>query len=125
MRGAAFFQLALRLRTHLVPRFLYKDSLVKSYMKAPRSQTTHQFRRHRYVNAVALQNAVLCADCEMVSDSSHDSCLVCGSRSLFNIAGIVGGALHNRESQRTEGGLTEEYGFWRKWVYFPGIIARD
>jgi hypothetical protein len=44
-------------------------------------------------SSVALQNAVLCAECEVVSDSPHDSCLVCGSRSLFNIAHIFGGKL--------------------------------
>ena len=49
--------------------------------------------RGRVLNAVALQNAVLCAECEVVSDSPHDSCLVCGSRSLFNIAHIFGGKL--------------------------------
>jgi len=47
----------------------------------------------RFLNAVALQNAVLCAECEVVSDSPHDICLVCGSRSLFNIARIFGGNL--------------------------------
>ena len=47
----------------------------------------------RCVNAVALQNAVLCAECEVVSDSPHDTCLVCGSRSLFNIARMFGGNL--------------------------------
>jgi len=40
----------------------------------------------RVLNAVALQNAVLCAECDVVSDSPSDTCLVCGSRSLFNIA---------------------------------------
>jgi hypothetical protein len=49
--------------------------------------------RGRVLNAVALQNAVLCAECEVVSDSPHDTCLVCGSRSLFNIARIFGGKL--------------------------------
>ena len=49
--------------------------------------------RGRVLNAVALQNAVLCAECDVVSDSPHDHCLVCGSRSLFNIARIVGGNL--------------------------------
>ena len=44
----------------------------------------------RRVNAVALQNAVLCAECEVVSDSPHDTCLMCGSRSLFNIARLFG-----------------------------------
>jgi hypothetical protein len=47
----------------------------------------------RPLNAVALQNAVLCAECDVVSDSPHDSCLVCGSPSLFNIAHLFGGKL--------------------------------
>src|SRR5713226_496733 len=47
----------------------------------------------RALNAVALQNAVLCAECDVVSDSPHDQCLVCGSRSLFNIARMFGGNL--------------------------------
>jgi hypothetical protein len=45
------------------------------------------------LNAVALQNAVLCAECDVVSDSPHDTCLVCGSRSLVNIARIFGGKI--------------------------------
>ena len=49
--------------------------------------------RGRVLNAVALQNAVLCAECDVVSDSPHDICLVCGSRSLFNIARMFGGNL--------------------------------
>jgi hypothetical protein len=49
--------------------------------------------RSRCLNAVALQNAVLCAECDVVSDSPHDTCLVCGSRSLFNIARMFGGTL--------------------------------
>jgi len=47
----------------------------------------------RVLNAVALQNAVLCAECDVVSDSPSDTCLVCGSRSLFNIAHMFGGNL--------------------------------
>ena len=47
----------------------------------------------RGLNAVALQNAALCAECDVVSDSPHDRCLVCGSRSLFNISRMLGGAL--------------------------------
>ena len=47
----------------------------------------------RCLNAVALQNAVLCAECDVVSDSPNDRCLVCGSRSLFNIARMFGGDL--------------------------------
>lgn len=47
----------------------------------------------RVLNAVALQQAVLCAECDVVSDSPHDYCLVCGSRSVFNIARMLGGNL--------------------------------
>jgi hypothetical protein len=49
--------------------------------------------RPRKLNAVSLQNAVLCADCDCVSDSPQDRCLVCGSRSLFNISRVLGGNL--------------------------------
>ena len=47
----------------------------------------------RCLNAVSLQNAVLCAECDVVSDSPHDRCLVCGSPSLFNISRVLGGTL--------------------------------
>jgi len=49
--------------------------------------------RSRRLNSVALEHAVLCAECDVVSDSPHDTCLVCGSRSLFNIARMFGGKL--------------------------------
>jgi len=54
--------------------------------------------RGRVLNAVALQNAVLCAECDVVSDSPHDICLVCGSRSLFNIARMFGGNLPKKRA---------------------------
>src|ERR1019366_1275517 len=37
------------------------------------------------LSAVPLLNAVFCADCETISDSPHDACTVCGSRSLVNL----------------------------------------
>jgi hypothetical protein len=43
------------------------------------SQVDDACERGRYLNAIALQNAVLCAECDVVSDSPHDMCLVCGS----------------------------------------------
>ena len=52
----------------------------------------------RVLNAVALQNAVLCAECDVVSDSPHDQCLVCGSRSLFNMSSHV----RRKSSQHSE-----------------------
>lgn len=50
-------------------------------------------QRSWVLNAVPLQNAVLCAECDVVSDSPHETCLVCGSPSLFNIARMFGGEL--------------------------------
>jgi hypothetical protein len=49
--------------------------------------------RPRILNTVPLEKAVLCAECDVVSDSPHDVCMVCGSHSLFNIARVFGGKL--------------------------------
>ena len=57
------------------------------------SQVDGPLQTGKSLNAVALQNAVLCAECDVVSDSPHDTCLVCGSRSLLNIARMFGGNL--------------------------------
>lgn len=56
----------------------------------------------RSFNAVYLQHAVLCADCDCVSDSPHDKCLVCGSRSLLNIARVLGGNLAQGQATAVE-----------------------
>lgn len=53
----------------------------------------------RLLNAVALQNAVLCAECDVVSDSPHDVCMVCGSRSLVNICRILGGEMPKNRAE--------------------------
>jgi hypothetical protein len=53
----------------------------------------------RPLNSICLQNAVLCAECDFVSDSPHDHCLVCGSRSLFNISRLLGGKLPNERAK--------------------------
>jgi hypothetical protein len=41
--------------------------------------------------AVPLQGAVLCVNCECVSSGRFDECPVCGSRSLLNIGQMLGG----------------------------------
>jgi hypothetical protein len=58
-------------------------------------QTVVEIRaqNERPLNAISLKNAVLCADCDVVSDSPHDNCRVCGSCSLFNLSRILGGTL--------------------------------
>ena len=42
------------------------------------------------LHAVSLRDAVLCADCETISNSAQHECLVCGSRSLVNFARMLG-----------------------------------
>jgi hypothetical protein len=56
-------------------------------------------RFDRPINAVALQYAVLCAECDVVSDSPHDICVVCGSRSLVNICRILGGKMPKKRAE--------------------------
>jgi len=56
----------------------------------------------RPLNSISLQNAVLCADCDVVSDSPHDHCLVCGSRSLLNLSCLLGGMLPSRRATVTD-----------------------
>ena len=63
--------------------------------------------RARVLNAVPLQNAVLCAECDVVSDSPHDTCLVCGSHSLFNIARVFGGQLPKERANLVRRGVVE------------------
>ena len=63
--------------------------------------------RARVLNAVPLRNAVLCAECDVVSDSPHDTCLVCGSRSLFNIARMFGGQLPKERANLVARGVVE------------------
>jgi hypothetical protein len=43
---------------------------------------------------------VPCAECNVVSDSPNDTCPVCGSRSLFNIARMFGGNLLEKRATR-------------------------
>jgi hypothetical protein len=45
------------------------------------------------MSVVPLQQAVFCVNCETVSNSPHDACKVCGSRSLVNLFRMLGGTL--------------------------------
>lgn len=45
------------------------------------------------LSSVPLQEAVLCADCEIISNSGGESCEVCGSRSLLSLGRILGGCI--------------------------------
>lgn len=48
-------------------------------------------KKHPTPGALPLQGAVLCVNCECVSNGRLDECPVCGSRSLLNIGQMLGG----------------------------------
>jgi hypothetical protein len=68
----------------------------------PGSVVEIRVERRPTLNAICLKSAVLCAECDVVSDSPHDHCLVCGSRSLFNIARLLGGSLPKERAKLVE-----------------------
>ena len=42
------------------------------------------------LSLIPLQRAVLCANCEMVSEGRNGHCIVCGSASLLSLARVLG-----------------------------------
>ena len=55
-------------------------------------------------NCVPLQNAVLCADCECISESNNDVCGVCGGRALVNLGRLLGSAAQSEAAASTQVG---------------------
>lgn len=56
----------------------------------------------RSLTTVPLHNAVFCVDCEIISNSPHDVCTVCGSHSLIGLFRMLGGALRSQKAQTPE-----------------------
>jgi len=50
------------------------------------------------LNSVALLEAVLCADCEIISNSGGETCEVCGSRSLLSLGRVLGGCIEGERA---------------------------
>jgi len=44
-------------------------------------------------NLVRLQSAVLCANCEVISEGTNGHCAACGSQALLSLSRILGGPL--------------------------------
>lgn len=71
------------------------------------------------LNTVPLLNAVLCADCEVISDSLGDVCSVCGSQSLLSLGRVLGGTVGDQRAVL----LPEEQSDQRKM--FTLLVNRD
>ena len=60
---------------------------------------------HRWepiLSSVPLIEAVLCADCEIISNSGGESCEVCGSRSLLSLGRVLGGCIDGERATLVE-----------------------
>ncbi len=55
----------------------------------------------RVLRSIPLVNAAYCADCDLITDSPHDACAVCGSHSVVGVSRMV-----ERTWQPTEAQLT-------------------
>jgi hypothetical protein len=65
------------------------------------------------LTSLTLETAVLCADCEVISDSAGEVCCACGSRSLLSLGRVLGGTLGSERAriveedpERLRGGFT-------------------
>ncbi len=54
------------------------------------------------LSSVPLLEAVLCADCEIISNSGGESCEVCGSRSLLSLGRVLGGCIEGERATLIE-----------------------
>lgn len=50
------------------------------------------------LSSVSLVEAVLCADCEIISNSGGEACEVCGSRSLLSLGRVLGGRIEGERA---------------------------
>lgn len=49
-------------------------------------------------NLVRLEKAVLCANCELISEGLNGHCACCGSQSLLNLNRVLGGTVESELS---------------------------
>ena len=49
-------------------------------------------------NLVRLQKAVLCANCEVISEGRNGHCAGCGSQSLLSLSRLLGGTIERERS---------------------------
>ena len=50
------------------------------------------------LNSVPLVEAVLCADCEVISNRGGETCEICGSRSLLSVGRVLGGCIEGERA---------------------------
>lgn len=47
---------------------------------------------------ICLRKAVLCANCDVISDGANGHCVACGSQALLSLSRLLGGAIDTEMS---------------------------
>jgi hypothetical protein len=55
-------------------------------------------KRGNELCSVPLLEAVLCADCEIISNSAGERCEICGSHSLLSLGRVLGGGIEGQRA---------------------------
>lgn len=58
-------------------------------------------------NIVSLHKAMLCANCEVISDGFNGHCAACGSQALLNLSRLLGGEIESYPEMGFEGFSSE------------------
>src|SRR5207237_912118 len=49
------------------------------------------------INFLALQSAVFCVQCELISENNTPACLACGSQAVLSLSRVLGGSLRGQQ----------------------------
>src|SRR5215831_10515485 len=52
----------------------------------------------RDVNFLALQTAVFCVECELISENNTPNCMACGSQALLSLSRVLGGSIRGQQT---------------------------
>ena len=61
-------------------------------------------------NLVRLQKAVLCANCEIISEAVNGHCASCGSESLLSLSGVLGMTIESQLPLGIDTGIPADSG---------------
>ena len=50
------------------------------------------------INFLALQTAVFCVQCELISENNTPACLACGSQAVLSLSRVLGGSLRGQQT---------------------------
>jgi hypothetical protein len=80
---------------------------------------------------IPLQNAVFCANCELIANQTHDgACAACGSKALMSVSRLLGGTVMTEseiiacQPLHASGGAKEKHTMAR-FFHTPHLFSRN